>query len=197
MRKILPASALILCTLFSLACQNSSQPNVNSNNQNLTTAGNQSTATSSPMPGAPTSPQPMNQPPTTVPQTGPPTVEAATAALRTELSMQTIDLNSARMNGDKAQLKTMLADDYKGTKSDGTVVNKAQEIAAAKKSDEMLSAMESKKVEINGETATVLSELSYSKKDNPGVKVSVWYVTDTLKKRNGKWVVVSSVERKP
>jgi hypothetical protein len=186
---------VLMCFLFSLAC-NSNQPNANSNSQTPSNA-NQSAANPSPMPSSAASTQPNTNQPTASPQANAPLLDPATAPARAELSMHAIEVNSARMMGDKAKLATMLADDYKGTRSDGTVVNKAQELASVKKAEDMLSGMEAKSVEINGDTATIVSELSYSKKDNPGVKVARWFVTDTLKQRKGKWVVVASLERKP
>ena len=112
----------------------------------------------------------------------------------TSISMMAMDFHSALLQADKTRLEPLLADEYKRTRSDGTVVNKAQELASLKKMEDMFS-MESKPAQINGDTAIVSGTVTLRPPDKPGQKAITWQTTDTFKKVKDKWVVTSSVEK--
>ena len=194
MRNILSVSIMAILVILSSGCKSSTQSPANSNNP--TTAGvNPSPGNPTTMPNAAGPQQTMNQPGVN-PQSNPAGPSAVTAnPSGTEVSMVSMDFHSALLQADKTRLEPMLGDNYQRTRSDGTVVNKAQELAALKKTDDMFS-MEAQPAQINGDTATVSGKITLRSADKQGQPTATWQTTDTFKKSNGKWVVVSSVEKK-
>lgn len=191
MRTIFLTTFLTFLIVFSSACKGSDQSKANSNNANATNP-NGSPGNPATMSG----PNAAQQDPT---QTGVPSNAtngaAPASAMGTELSMIAMDFHSSLLQGDKARLEPLLGDEYRRTRLDGKVVDKAQELAALKKSDAMFS-MEAQPAQINGDTATVTGKLNLNAADMTGKTKSSMQTTDTFKKRNDKWVVVSSVEKK-
>jgi len=109
--------------------------------------------------------------------------------------MLAMDYHSSLIKGDKDRLEPMLADEYKRTREDGKVFNKAEELASLKKSDDMFS-MEAQPAKVEADTATVTGKITLRSATKPEQVSATWQITDTLKKRNDKWVVISSVMKK-
>lgn len=193
MRTILTVSILATLVILSSGCKSSTQTPANSNNPNMADA-NASPGIQMAMP-SPTGPQQgMNQPGVN-PQANPAGPDAATMdPAATSLSMIAMDYQSSLLQTDKAKVEPLLADEYQRTRSDGTVVNKAQELASLKKVDDMFS-MEAQPAQIKGDTATVSGKITLRSKDKPEQSRSV-QTTITFRKVKDKWLVVSSVEKK-
>jgi PBP1b-binding outer membrane lipoprotein LpoB len=193
MRNILSVTILLLLIILSSGCKSANQP-ASSNNPN---ASNPTMSPGNPIaqssPGA--AQEAMNQP--NAAQQNNPTMNGVTPvdSTGTTISMMAMDFHSALLQADKTRLEPLLADEYKRTRSDGTVVNKAQELASVKKMDDMFS-MESKPAQINGDTAIVSGTVTLRPPpEKQGGKAVTFQTTDTFKKVKDKWVVTSSVEK--
>ena len=100
----------------------------------------------------------------------------------------------ALVKSDLAFLDTILADDYMSTDSEGTVANKAQEIAALKSGDYVLvsTVLDNIKVHVYGDAAVYFGR-STDKVQFKGKDISGQYQwTDTWIKNNGRWQCVAS-----
>lgn len=150
---------------------------------------------------APVNPnQPNGIPPGTSAQTNQPnpTVGVAPANMADmSLEMLASDFHAAVLQGRKAQLEPMLADNYKGTQVDGSVVNKQQLLASLKESQQMFT-LNANKPDVKGDTATVSGTYSLTSMDQPKQGGKSYQFTDTYHKQGDKWLVVTSkvVEQK-
>ncbi len=100
----------------------------------------------------------------------------------------------ALVKHDLAFLDTILADDYMSTDSEGTVGNKAQEIATLKSGDYVLvsTVLDNIKVHVYGDAAVYFGR-STDKAQLKGKDISGQYQwTDTWVKRDGRWRCVAS-----
>jgi hypothetical protein len=194
MRIFLLAILLTFSAMLSTGCKSTDSSTANSNNPNAKPAD--SIAPGTLVQSSPGTPRPGENP-TSATQAVDPTGKGVVPvdSTGTNLTMLVMDFHSSRTRGDKTKLAAMLASDYKGTRADGTVVNKAQELASLKPTDDMLS-MEAQPAKITGDMATVTSKLTLKSKDKPEqAGVSVQFI-DTLRKRGDQWELVSSVEKK-
>ncbi|HEY0544155.1 MAG TPA: nuclear transport factor 2 family protein [Pyrinomonadaceae bacterium] len=175
-----------------LGCSNK-QSNANQPNPNNSNAQAGLPATTPPNPtqsnGIQNAPLPQN--------TNMPPMPSAADASDMSLQMMASDFHAAMLQGHKAQLEPMLADNYKGTQPDGSVVSKQQLLASLKESQQMFS-LNANKPEIKGDTATVTGTYSLNSMDQPKPAGKSYQFTDTYHKQGGKWLVVSSkvVEQK-
>lgn len=96
---------------------------------------------------------------------------------------------TARMKGDKDTVAPLLGDDYKGATPEGKAENKSQVLASISpdKKPEMWS-LDDLKSTVNGDTGTVTGKVSVTYKDH----TETWQINETFKKRDGKWIAVSS-----
>ena len=96
---------------------------------------------------------------------------------------------TARMKGDKETVAPLLADDYKGATPEGKAENKSQVLASISpdKKPEMWS-LDDLKSTVNGDTGSVTGKVSVTYKDH----TETWQINETFKKRDGKWVAVTS-----
>ena len=113
------------------------------------------------------------------------------------LEMLASDFHAALLQGRKAQLEPMLADNYKGTQADGSVVNKQQLLASLKESQQMFT-LNANKPEVKGDTATVSGTFSLNSMEQTKQAPKSFQFTDTYHKQGQKWLVVSTkiVEKK-
>jgi hypothetical protein len=176
-----------------LGCSKGNQSNANqpaANNSNMQ-AGIPANAPANPTQsnGVQTAPLPAN--------TNMPAVPSAADASDMSLQMMASDFHASMLQGNKATLEPMLADSYKGTQPDGSVVNKQQLLASLKESKQMFS-LNASKPEIKGDTATITGTYSLNSMDQPKATGKSYQFTDTYHKQGGKWLVVSSkvVEQK-
>ncbi|MBV9211340.1 MAG: hypothetical protein JOZ52_11955, partial [Acidobacteria bacterium] len=93
--------------------------------------------------GQPSPANPTTTNPTTTGQlpqdTKMPPMPSAADSSDMSLQMMASDFHAAMLQGHKAQLEPMLADSYKGTQPDGSVMNKEQLLASLKESQQMFS----------------------------------------------------------
>lgn len=144
--------------------------------------------------------QPPNLPAGTIAQTNQknPTTGAPPANMGDmSLEMLASDFHAALLQGRKAQLETMLADSYKGTQADGSVVNKQQLLASLKESQQMFT-LNANKPDVKGDTATVTGTFSLNSMEQTKQSGKSYQFTDTYHKQGETWLVVSSkvVEQK-
>jgi len=102
--------------------------------------------------------------------------------------------NDSWVKRDPAFLDRILADDYTGTRSDGSVFSKAQEIADMKYSENVVAYITSDdfKVRVYGDVAVITFRFT-TKEQNKGKDISGQYrTTDTWVKRAGRWQCVAS-----
>lgn len=187
---LLTIVALLITVVFGCGSKNQpASPDQASNPSASASPGNPTTATN------PTTAQ-QDQLPPGADMSANPTTSGNTpiASGNAEISMITLEFHGALNQGDKTRLEPMLADDYKRTRMDGTVVNKSQELASVKKSEDMFS-MEAQPAQVNGDMATVTGKVTLRQKDKPE-QSSSWQVTDKLRKTNNKWLIVSTIEKK-
>ncbi len=100
----------------------------------------------------------------------------------------------ALVKSDLAFLDTILADDYMSTDSEGTVGNKAQEIATLKSGDYVLvsTVLDNIKVHVYGDAAVYFGR-STDKAQFNGKDISGQYQwTDTWIRNGGRWQCVAS-----
>jgi hypothetical protein len=177
-----------------VGCSKSNQTNANATaNANSNAQANPGSATVS------TTPVP-NIPDATSAQTNQknPTLGAAPANMGDmSLEMLASDFHAALLQGRKPQLEAMLADNYKGTQADGSVVNKQQLLASLKESQQMFT-LNANKPDVKGDTATVTGTFSLNSMEQTKQNGKSFQFTDTYHKQGDKWLVVSSkvVEQK-
>jgi ketosteroid isomerase-like protein len=102
--------------------------------------------------------------------------------------------NDSWVKRDPAFLDRILADDYVGTRSDGSVFNKAQEIADMKSNESVVAYITSDDflVRVYGDAAVITFRFT-TKEENKGKDISGQYrTTDTWVKRGGRWQCVAS-----
>lgn len=191
MRNSLITFFLVLLLAFSTACKGTGQSGTNPNDPNASNGTTNPTTSASPVGPQ----QGMNQPGASPPSNPTNPGNAPADPMASNLSMMDMDFHSSLLEANKATLEPLLADNYQRTRIDGTVVNKAQELASLKKVDDMLS-MEAQPAQIQGDTATVSTKITLTSRDMSGKKKGSWRTTDTFKKQGDRWVVVSSVEKK-
>lgn len=101
--------------------------------------------------------------------------------------------NDSYIKHDWTFLDRILADDYIGTQSDGSVLSKAQEIADLKANESVITSIASDdfKVRVYGDAAVVTFRL-ITKEQTKGKDTSGQFrVTDTWIKRDGRWQCVA------
>jgi hypothetical protein len=165
----------------------SKQPNANSqaNSNNPTQAGLPAAT-----PPANAAATPVN-PTTVTPSNSAPAMPPPTETNDMTLQMTASDFHASLLQGRKAQLEPMIADNYKGTQPDGSVMNKQQVLASLKESQQMFS-LNAGKPEVKGDTATVTGTYTLNSMDKPQ-QGKTYQFTDTYRKQGGKWMVVTSV----
>jgi ketosteroid isomerase-like protein len=102
--------------------------------------------------------------------------------------------NDSWVKRDPPFLDRILADDYIGTRSDGSVFSKAQEIADMKSNESVVAYITSDDfmVRVYGDAAVVTFRLT-TKEENKGKDISGQYrTTNTWVKRAGRWQCVAS-----
>jgi ketosteroid isomerase-like protein len=117
-----------------------------------------------------------------------------TASVEQELITLEKDWNDSWVKRDPAFLDRILADDYIGTRSDGSVFSKAQEIADMKSNESVVAFITSDDfmVRVYGDVAVVTFRFT-TKEQNKGKDISGQYrTTDTWVKRAGRWQCVAS-----
>jgi ketosteroid isomerase-like protein len=103
--------------------------------------------------------------------------------------------NDSWVKHDPAFLDRILADDYIGTRSDGSVFSKAQEIADMKYSENVVAHIKSDdfKVRVYGDAAVVAFRFTTKEQNKEGKDIGGQYrTTDTWVKRAGRWQCVAS-----
>ncbi len=103
--------------------------------------------------------------------------------------------NDSWVKRDPAFLDRILADDYIGTRSDGSVFSKAQEIADMKYSDNVVAYITSDEFEVRvyGDVAVVTFRFTTKEQNKEGKDIGGQYrTTDTWVKRAGRWQCVAS-----
>jgi ketosteroid isomerase-like protein len=121
-------------------------------------------------------------------------ISTETASVDQELITLEKDWNDSWVKRDPAFLDRILADDYIGTRSDGSVFSKAQEIADMKNNESVVAYITSDdfKVQVYGDVAVVTFRFA-TKEQNKGKDISGQYrTTDTWIKRAGRWQCVAS-----
>jgi ketosteroid isomerase-like protein len=175
-----------------LGCSKQPTANTQANGNANTQAGIPAAtppANAVPPPGSATNAAPPNSAPVM-----PPPTETNDMSLQ----MAASDFHASILQGRKAQLEPMIADNYKGTQPDGSVVNKQQLLASLKESKQMFS-LNAGKPEVKGDTATVTGTYTLNSMDQqPQQQGKTYQFTDTYRKQGGKWMVVTSnvVEQK-
>jgi ketosteroid isomerase-like protein len=118
-----------------------------------------------------------------------------TASVEQELITLEKRWNDSWVKRDPAFLDRILADDYIGTRSDGSVFSKAQEIADMKYSENVVADIKSDdfKVRVYGDAAVVAFRFTTKEQSKEGKDISGQYrTTDTWVKRAGLWQCVAS-----
>jgi hypothetical protein len=121
-------------------------------------------------------------------------VQPTSGSVEQELIKLEQDWANALIKADLAFLEGTLADDYISTDSEGTVGNKAQEIATMRSGDYVLisTVLDNFKVHVYG-VAAVYFGRSTDKAQFKGKDISGQYQwTDTWVKRDGRWQCVAS-----
>lgn len=97
-------------------------------------------------------------------------------------------------NKDKVWFERGLADEYTAIGSSGKMRNKAEDIAEMLSNTDAISTNElsGMKVQVNGDTATVIGRLHLVGKDKNGSFDRNYIFTDTFVKRDGRWQVIST-----
>jgi ketosteroid isomerase-like protein len=119
---------------------------------------------------------------------------AETASVEQELITLEKGWNDSWVKRDPAFLDRILADDYIGTRSDGSVFSKTQEIADMKSNESVVAYITSDDfmVRVYGDVAVVTFRFT-TKEQNKGKDISGQYrTTDTWVKRAGRWQCVAS-----
>ena len=95
---------------------------------------------------------------------------------------------------DKAWFERSLADEYTAIGSSGQVRNKAEDIAEMLSNTDTVTTDElsQMKVQVNGDTATVIGRQHLVGKDKNGSFDRNYIFTDTFVRRDGRWQVISS-----
>jgi len=120
---------------------------------------------------------------------------AETASVEQELITLEKRWNDSWVKRDPAFLDRILADDYIGMRSDGSVFSKAQEIADMKQSENIVVYITSDdfKVRVYGDVAVVTFRFTTKEQNKEGEDISGQYrTTDTWVKRAGRWQCVAS-----
>jgi ketosteroid isomerase-like protein len=120
---------------------------------------------------------------------------AETASVEQELITLEKRWNNSWVKRDPAFLDRILADDYIGTRSDGNVFSKAQEIEDMKQSENIVSYITSDdfKVWVHGDVAVVTFRFTTKEQNKEGENISGQYrTTDTWVNLAGRWQCVSS-----
>jgi ketosteroid isomerase-like protein len=118
-----------------------------------------------------------------------------TASVEQELITLEKRWNDSWVKRDPAFLDRILADDYIGTRSDGSVFSKAQEIADMTYSENVVAYIESDdfKVRVYGDAAVVAFRFTTKEQNKEGKDIGGQYrTTDTWVKRAGRWQCVAS-----
>jgi ketosteroid isomerase-like protein len=118
-----------------------------------------------------------------------------TASVEQELITLEKRWNDSWVKRDPAFLDRILADDYIGTRSDGSVFSKAQEIADMKYSGNVVAYITSDdfKVRAYGDAAVVTFRFTTKEQNKEGKDISGQYrTTDTWVQRAGRWQCVAS-----
>jgi hypothetical protein len=119
--------------------------------------------------------------------------QTQTASAEQELIKLEKGWNDSWVKRDWAFLDRILADDYTGTHSDGSVFTKAQEIADMKSNESAVASIMSDdfKVRIYGDVAVVTFHFT-TKEQTKGKDTSGQYrTTDTWVKHEGRWKCVA------
>src|SRR5215204_3160419 len=95
---------------------------------------------------------------------------------------------------DKAWFERSLAGEYTAIGSSGKMRNKAEDIAEMLSNTDAISTNElsGMKVQVNGDTATVIGRLHLVGKDKNGSFDRNYIFTDTFVRRDGRWQVIST-----
>jgi ketosteroid isomerase-like protein len=120
---------------------------------------------------------------------------AETASAEQELVTLEKRWNDSWVKRDPAFLDRILADDYIGTRSDGSVFSKAQEIADMTFSENVVAyiASDDFKVRVYGDAAVVAFRFTTKEQNKEGKDIGGQYrTTDTWVKRAGRWQCVAS-----
>lgn len=118
-----------------------------------------------------------------------------TASVEQELITLERRWNDSWVKRDPAFLDRILADDYIGTRSDGSVYSKAQEIADMKYSENVVAHIKSDDfmVRVYGDAAVVAFRFTTKEQNKEGKDISGQYrTTDTWVQRAGRWQCVAS-----
>lgn len=97
-------------------------------------------------------------------------------------------------NKDKAWFERSLADEYTAIGSTGKMRNKTEDIAEMLSNTDTITTEElsEMKVQVNGDTATVIGRLHLVGKDKDGNFDRNYIFTDTFVRRDGRWQIISS-----
>jgi ketosteroid isomerase-like protein len=95
---------------------------------------------------------------------------------------------------DKAWFERSLADEYTAIGSNGKMRNKTEDIAEMLSNTDTITTDElsQMRVQVNGDTATVIGRLHLVGKDKDGSFDRNYIFTDTFVRRDGRWQVISS-----
>jgi ketosteroid isomerase-like protein len=118
-----------------------------------------------------------------------------TASVEQELITLEKRWNDSWVKRDPAFLDRILADDYIGTRSDGSVFSKAQEIADMKYSENVVAYIKSDdfRVRVYGDAAVVAFRFTTKEQNKESKDISGQYrTTDTWVQRAGRWQCVAS-----
>jgi hypothetical protein len=123
-----------------------------------------------------------------------PNVVAPPPSDNNSLSMSSMEFHGALLRGNKEQMAALLADDFKGTMEDGSVVNKTQLLANAKDTGKFYSANVPPPT-VKGNSATTAGTITMMSSD-PAAGQSggaPLHFTDTWRKTGDKWLLVATV----
>jgi ketosteroid isomerase-like protein len=118
-----------------------------------------------------------------------------TASVEQELITIEKRWNDSWVKRDPAFLGRILADDYIGTRSDGSVFSKAQEIADMEYSENVVAYIKSDdfRVRVYGDAAVVAFRFTTKEQNKEGKDIGGQYrTTDTWVQRAGRWQCVAS-----
>lgn len=127
-----------------------------------------------------------------------PAAPAKSASVEQELIKLENDWNNAEVKRDVAALSRILADDWTVADPEGTIVNKAQDLAEIKSGESVTTSAvaDEMKVRVYGDAAVVVGRNTV-KEQYKGKDFSGQYrFTDTWVKKDGRWQCVATAATK-